>query len=70
MIVKIQKRLDDPRAPLLVYQRRRRGIRFVPVIDMPLRVITAVASGHPAYFEATIENDSYVIGERVGDQPW
>lgn len=70
MIVKVQKPLNVPDGPWLVYGENREHMEHYREQDLPEHVRKTLITRPKAYFEATRSNDRWSIGKRVDAQSW
>lgn len=69
-IVKIQRPMQPPDGPWLVYDQRRKMMQTMPQSALPPKVIRAMGDDLKGYFNATCGGGALVIGHRVAEQDW
>lgn len=67
-IVKVQRPLNDPSGPWLVYDQTRMHRELIE--KPPEALVRALGSDPKGYFAALWKGDRWVIGERVKDRAW
>jgi hypothetical protein len=71
-IVKVQRPLNPPEGPWLVYGQGKQNMRMVPDAKVPGSVRAAMKGHAKAYFRATWDRarGMWIVGERVTPQDW
>lgn len=72
MIVKVQKPLSDPTAPLLIHDRMRSINLLVAQSDVPLRIRSALTTTPKLFFDVMPADNAagLVFGNAISDPGW
>jgi hypothetical protein len=70
MIVKVQAPLDDPGAPVLVYDEKREWQGAMAMAALPGAVRQALGRYPKAYFYATLVGTKIAFGAQAPEQDW
>ena len=70
VIVKVQRPLNDPSAPWMVYAENRMGMALVPVHRIPATVLATMTGEAKGYFYAELVGETWEIGSRAPAQDW
>ena len=70
-IVKIQRCLEPPDGPWMVYDQHRQRRQYIDPSDVPAHVKVAMGEAHKGYFRATwTPPGGWTITKKVADQNW
>ena len=68
--VKVQRPLNDPSGPWLIYGKGRAHMTQLDEANVPTWLKESMGKAVKAYFRASWTKDGWELGERVADQNW
>lgn len=69
-IVKIQRPVQPPNGPWLIYNEGQTVYMMLPPSSVPDDVKQLMGTEYKIYAEGFVVGDSLTVGKKVGEQPW